>query len=132
MNEDQTNQLLPLILCGGSGTRLWPLSRESYPKQFHRFVGSHTLFEDTVLRAAALPDVHEIAIVCNETHRFMAAEQAARVFSGKVHIVLEPAARNTAPAIAVVAQQRPKRVMAILLQAKRCKACGAYRKLTSF
>jgi mannose-1-phosphate guanylyltransferase / mannose-6-phosphate isomerase len=109
-----TSNLLPVILCGGSGTRLWPLSRESYPKQFHRFVGSHTLFEDTVLRAAALPDVQEIAIVCNEAHRFMAAEQAARVFSGKVHIVLEPAARNTAPAIAAVAHLFAGKTLAVL------------------
>ena len=49
--------ILPVIMAGGSGTRLWPLSRESYPKQFHRFVGNHTLFEDTVLRAAALTTV---------------------------------------------------------------------------
>lgn len=106
--------VLPLILCGGSGTRLWPLSRESYPKQFHRFVGSHTLFEDTVLRAAALPGVLEIAIVCNEAHRFMAAEQAARVFSGKVHIVLEPTARNTAPAIAAVAHMFLSRTLVVM------------------
>ncbi len=108
------NQLLPVILCGGSGTRLWPLSRESYPKQFHRFVGSHTLFEDTVLRATALPDVLEIAIVCNEVHRFMAAEQSARVFSGKVHIFLEPSARNTAPAIAAVAHLFSDKTIAVL------------------
>lgn len=111
-------QLLPLILCGGSGTRLWPLSRESYPKQFHRFVGTHTLFEDTILRAAALgtadSPILEIAIVCNEAHRFMAAEQAARVFSGKVHIVLEPVARNTAPAIAAVAHLFPASTLAVL------------------
>ena len=109
---------LPLILCGGSGTRLWPLSRESYPKQFHRFVGTHTLFEDTILRAAALGTtahpITEIAIVCNEAHRFMAAEQAARVFSGKVHIVLEPTARNTAPAIAAVAHLFPERTLVVL------------------
>ena len=114
MSVDPTNPLLPLILCGGSGTRLWPLSRESYPKQFHRFVGSYTLFEDTVLRATALPNVTEIAIVCNEAHRFMAAEQAARVWSGKVHIVLEPAARNTAPAIAVVAHLLPHRTLVVM------------------
>jgi mannose-1-phosphate guanylyltransferase/mannose-6-phosphate isomerase len=110
--------LLPVILCGGSGTRLWPLSRESYPKQFHRFVGNHTLFEDTILRAAALgtatQPITEIAIVCNEAHRFMAAEQAVRVFSGKVHIVLEPTGRNTAPAIAAVAHLFPQHTLAVL------------------
>jgi mannose-1-phosphate guanylyltransferase / mannose-6-phosphate isomerase len=113
-----SSPLLPLVLCGGSGTRLWPLSRESYPKQFHRFVGNHTLFEDTILRAAALGTatrpILEIAIVCNETHRFMAAEQAARVFSGKVHIVLEPTARNTAPAIAAAAHLFPAHTLAVL------------------
>ncbi len=119
MTLQTTHSTLPVILCGGSGTRLWPLSRESYPKQFHRFVGSHTLFEDTVLRATALPNgdvgnVNEIAIVCNEAHRFMAAEQAARVFSGKVHIVLEPAARNTAPAIAAVAHLFPNKTLVVL------------------
>jgi len=119
MMANQLHPTLPVILCGGSGTRLWPLSRESYPKQFHRFVGSHTLFEDTVLRATALPSgaaghVTEIAIVCNEAHRFMAAEQAARVFSGKVHIVLEPAARNTAPAIAAVAHLFTEHTLVVL------------------
>ncbi len=113
-----TNTLLPLILCGGSGTRLWPLSRESYPKQFHRFVGEHTLFEDTLIRAAALGSANnpltEIAIVCNESHRFMAAEQAARVFSGKVHIVLEPVARNTAPAIAAAAHLFPNKTLVVM------------------
>lgn len=118
MEPIMNSKLLPLILCGGSGTRLWPLSRESYPKQFHRFVGNHTLFEDTILRAVALgtaaAPIQELAIVCNEAHRFMAAEQAARVFSGKVHIILEPSARNTAPAIAAAAHRFPHHTLAVL------------------
>jgi mannose-1-phosphate guanylyltransferase / mannose-6-phosphate isomerase len=100
--------IIPVILCGGSGTRLWPVSRDAYPKQFHKFVGDNTLFEDTVLRAAALASVGavtEIAVVCNEQHRFLAASQALRVTDVPFNITLEPLARNTAAAIAAVAHQ---------------------------
>jgi mannose-1-phosphate guanylyltransferase / mannose-6-phosphate isomerase len=114
------NSLTPVILCGGSGTRLWPLSRDTYPKQFHRFVGEHTLFEATVLRAASLPNVTQITIVCNENHRFMAAQQAAQALASigstiKVHTILEPVARNTAPAIAAVAHSLPADAIMVVL-----------------
>jgi mannose-1-phosphate guanylyltransferase / mannose-6-phosphate isomerase len=102
--------LIPVILCGGSGTRLWPLSRECYPKQFHCFSGEHTLFEATVSRAINVLGVKHIVIVCNEAHRFMAANQAASVL--KAHpsaitfeLLLEPVARSTAPAMAAVAHR---------------------------
>ena len=91
----------PVILCGGSGTRLWPLSRSLYPKQFMD-IGGHTLFGDTVARAQALPGALDPLIVCNEEQRFLAAallqEQQQRG-----SIVLEPMGRNTAPAIALAA-----------------------------
>lgn len=100
--------IIPVILCGGSGTRLWPLSRDAYPKQFHSFVGHNTLFEDTVLRSVALSSVgavNSVAVVCNEQHRFLAASQAQRVTDIPANITLEPIARNTAAAIAAVAHQ---------------------------
>lgn len=62
--------IAPVILCGGSGTRLWPLSRETYPKPFVDLGGGKTLFKDTVLRAQRTPDSIEPVIVCNEAHRF--------------------------------------------------------------
>ena len=93
--------LRSIILCGGSGTRLWPLSRSLYPKQFMDLSG-HTLFGDTVDRAAALPDSADPLVVCNEEHRFyVAAALQQKGVSGT--ILLEPKGRNTAPAIALAA-----------------------------
>ena len=89
--------LRSIILCGGSGTRLWPLSRSLYPKQFMDLSG-HTLFGDTVDRAAALPDSADPLVVCNEEHRFyVAAALQQKGVSGT--ILLEPKGRNTAPAM---------------------------------
>ena len=89
------------VLCGGSGPRLWPLSRALYPKQFMD-LGGHTLFGDTVDRAAALPDSADPLVVCNEEHRFyVAAALQQKGVSGT--ILLEPKGRNTAPAIALAA-----------------------------
>lgn len=96
------HNIAPVILCGGSGTRLWPLSRETYPKQFVDLGGGRTLFKDTVLRAQSTPDSIEPVIVCNEAHRFyVTAELYECGVYGK--ILLEPAPRNTAPAIALAA-----------------------------
>ncbi len=93
--------LRSVVLCGGSGTRLWPLSRSLYPKQFME-LGGHTLYGDTVDRAAALPDSGAPLVVCNEEHRFYVA--AALQQQGlKGAILLEPKGRNTAPAIALAA-----------------------------
>ncbi|HYD56378.1 MAG TPA: mannose-1-phosphate guanylyltransferase/mannose-6-phosphate isomerase [Burkholderiales bacterium] len=94
----------PVILCGGSGTRLWPLSREHYPKQLHHLVGGdRTLLQETALRSRGVGAVIEPVVVCNEGHRFMVAEQLARAGAKPKAIVLEPAGRGTAPALTLAA-----------------------------
>ncbi|MCU7946963.1 MAG: NTP transferase domain-containing protein, partial [Candidatus Thiodiazotropha sp. (ex Cardiolucina cf. quadrata)] len=67
--------IIPVILSGGSGTRLWPLSRSAYPKQFIPLIDDHSLFQETVERMSAVPDAGDVLVVCNEEHRFMVAEQ---------------------------------------------------------
>ena len=96
--------LQPVLLSGGSGTRLWPLSREAYPKQFLPLAGEATMLQDTWLRVAPLAGAPPI-VVANEEHRFLAAEQLRLVGVEHAAIVLEPAGRNTAPAIAAAALQ---------------------------
>ncbi len=93
--------LRPVILCGGSGTRLWPLSRAEHPKQFMDLAGN-TLFAGTVQRGMALPGAAEPIVVCNESHRFFAAG-ILQELGIKADILLEPVGRNTAPAIAIAA-----------------------------
>ncbi len=98
------SKLFPVILCGGSGVRLWPISRSTYPKQFMDICG-RSLFDDTVMRAVNLPGSVEQAapiILCNEEQRFLAAA-ALQAKNLTATIVLEPIARNTAPAIALAA-----------------------------
>src|SRR5512147_1464196 len=95
--------LTPLVLSGGSGTRLWPLSRELYPKQLLPLVGERTMLQETVARLAGVPDQAAPIVVCNESHRFMVAEQLRELGSPAQAIVLEPVGRNTAPAVAVAA-----------------------------
>jgi len=93
--------IVPIILSGGSGTRLWPLSRKLHPKQFIDLVNDTTLFQDTILR---LPkDIANPLIICNEEHRFLAAEQLRQIDKESNGIILEPIGRNTAPAIALAA-----------------------------
>lgn len=94
--------LQPVILAGGSGTRLWPLSRQLYPKQFLPLTGSATMLELTVDRLADL-DCAPPIIVCNEEHRFIAAEQLRLANIAHNGIILEPSGRNTAPAICLAA-----------------------------
>ncbi len=95
--------LVPVILSGGAGTRLWPLSRELYPKQFLPLVGERTMIQETALRTAGLPDVAAPIVVCNEAHRFLVAEQMRELGITPQAILLEPIGRNTAPAVAVAA-----------------------------
>ena len=94
--------LTPVILSGGAGTRLWPLSRELYPKQLLPLIGKETLLQSTALRVAGL-DAAAPIVVCNEAHRFLVAEQLRTINMGAQAILLEPVGRNTAPAIALAA-----------------------------
>ncbi len=95
--------LVPVILSGGSGTRLWPLSREMYPKQLLPLVNDRTMIQDTALRLVGMADVAAPIVVCNEQQRFMVAEQLRLVNTVPQAILLEPVGRNTAPAVAVAA-----------------------------
>jgi len=95
--------MIPVILSGGSGTRLWPLSRGQYPKQFLPLVSKYTLLQDTLLRLAGLAGVQAPLAVCNEDHRFMMAEQLWEINAKPAAIILEPVGKNTAPAITMAA-----------------------------
>jgi len=97
--------MIPVIMSGGSGTRLWPLSRKNKPKQFLNLFGDQSLFQDTLTRLSGLDELQAPIIVCNEEHRFMVAEQLQELGEHKADIILEPCARNTAPAIAIAALQ---------------------------
>lgn len=95
--------LHPVILSGGSGSRLWPLSRQNQPKQFLTLLGDRSLFQETVLRASRLDGMQAPVTVCSEDHRFMVGEQLHEIGLPSGGILLEPEARNTAPAIALAA-----------------------------
>jgi mannose-1-phosphate guanylyltransferase/mannose-6-phosphate isomerase len=94
--------IIPVILSGGAGTRLWPLSRELYPKQLLPLTGNHTMLQETVLRLAGIKASAPL-VVCNEAHRFLVAEQLRQLGVQPVATILEPVGRNTAPAIALAA-----------------------------
>jgi len=104
-------KLQPVVLSGGSGTRLWPLSRSAYPKQFLSLFGQHSLFQSTVQRLSALEQEHpklampvaDTIAVCNEAHRFLVAEQFRLIKQKSASIMLEPSGRNTAPALTLAA-----------------------------
>src|SRR5690625_1117514 len=95
--------IVPIILAGGSGTRLWPLSRQHYPKQLLKLFGERTMLQQTLLRLDGLPNLGDPVVVCNEEHRFMVAEQLKEIGQTRAAILLEPLARNTAPALALAA-----------------------------
>lgn len=95
--------IVPVILAGGSGTRLWPLSRELYPKQLIDIYNENTLLQNTVLRLEGIEMMGAPIVVCNEAHRFMTAEQLRKIAIDPCAIILEPVGRNTAPAIALAA-----------------------------
>ncbi len=93
----------PIILSGGAGSRLWPLSREHYPKQLLCLVGEGTLLQQTITRLDGLPNISAPLLVCNEEHRFLVAEQVRQLGKEPMDIILEPVGRNTAPALTLAA-----------------------------
>ena len=97
--------VIPIILSGGSGTRPWPLSRKNYPKQLLNLTGDHSLLQNTVLRVDHLSSP---IVVCNEAHRFLVAEHLLNIGVKDAKILLEPEAKNTAPAIALAALEAIK------------------------
>jgi mannose-1-phosphate guanylyltransferase/mannose-6-phosphate isomerase len=97
------SKVIPVILSGGAGTRLWPLSREMYPKQLLSLTGKQTMLQDTALRLAAIAGAIPPIVVCNEAHRFTVAEQIHAQGIQPSAILLEPSGRNTAPAVALAA-----------------------------
>jgi mannose-1-phosphate guanylyltransferase/mannose-6-phosphate isomerase len=116
----KAGQIYPVVLSGGSGTRLWPMSRASYPKQLLPLTSSHSMIQDTVLRFADWPGAADPLIVCNNDHRFIIAEQLRALNMEAAEIVLEPMGRNTAPAVAVAAHlllQRDENAVMVVLPA---------------
>jgi mannose-1-phosphate guanylyltransferase len=94
--------ITPVILAGGTGSRLWPKSRAALPKQFLSLTSKRTMLQDTIMRLPS-ENMNAPMLICNENHRFLAAEQLRSANIAHSGIVLEPVGRNTAPAIAVAA-----------------------------
>ena len=94
--------ILPIIIAGGTGSRLWPLSRELFPKQFQKLYGQTTMLQATILRLKGLECLPPL-VICNEEHRFIVAEQLRQIGQLDHNIILEPTGKNTAPAIALAA-----------------------------
>jgi len=101
-------KIIPVILSGGSGTRLWPLSRKQYPKQYLPLAGDNSMLQETILRLSGLDNLANSIIICNADHRFLVAEQCQQIDIKNPTILLEPVGRNTAPAITAAALQSLK------------------------
>ena len=105
MSNKNTNIIVPIILAGGTGTRLWPLSRKSFPKQFLNLLDDeeYSMLQKTYKRIENLKDICSPIIVCNEEHRFIVAQQMKKININPLEIILEPEGRNTTPAITIAA-----------------------------
>jgi mannose-1-phosphate guanylyltransferase len=129
--------LVPVILCGGTGTRLWPLSRASYPKQYWALAGDgeETLLQQTQQRLEGLPGLAAPLLICNEDHRFIVAEQMRQIGVEPAGILLEPIGRNTAPAVAVAALQATARgddpLLLVLAADHVIRDAGRFRQAVS-
>ena len=129
--------ITPVILCGGSGTRLWPLSRKMYPKQLLPLTGEDTLLQQTAGRLHGVEGVGAPLVICNEEHRFLVAEQLREADIKPEAIILEPIGRNTAPAVALAAlyteHHLPKDSLLLILPADHLiKEIDAFKqRLTS-
>ncbi len=110
--------LYPIVLSGGSGTRLWPLSRAALPKQFLPLVSEKTMFQETLGRLHGVANMASPIVVCNNEHRFLAAEQLRAIDAQPLELILEPCGRNTAPAVAVAAltaqSKNPEAILLVL------------------
>src|SRR5262245_25563947 len=106
---ERNGLIVPILLCGGTGTRLWPLSRETYPKQFIAINGQKTLLQQTAERLADSALFGRPMVVANNDHRFIVAEQLRAVGIPYATIIVEPVARNTAPAAAAAALHAQER-----------------------
>lgn len=104
MSQTTDAHVVPVILAGGVGSRLWPVSRTYFPKQFQKLLGEQSFLQATLLRAAKVTDAAPI-LVCNEEHRFLVAEQCRQINEQWDQLILEPQGRNSAPAIALAAWQ---------------------------
>ena len=112
-------KIIPIILAGGSGTRLWPLSRKDYPKQFLSLTSDNSMLQETILRLNGMEELADPIVLCNSDHRFVAAEQLKNIGINEPQILLEPIGRNTAPAIAaaalkVIKDNKKKSVLLVL------------------
>ncbi len=107
MKETQGNcmeaKIIPVILAGGTGSRLWPVSRESFPKQFCSLFNEQSLLQNTIARAKHITEGDDLIVITNENHYFLCKDQLDHLDIGRIHYILEPCARNTAPAIALAA-----------------------------
>lgn len=126
------NKIIPVILSGGSGTRLWPLSRQQYPKQFLDLFSEKTMIQETVLRLDGVENLTDPIIVCNSDSRFIVAHQMAQIKKDNAQIILEPIARNTLPPIAAaalkIADTDPEDILFVLPSDHTIKNIPAFHK----